>query len=96
MESELELAYEAAKEEADKEEAEPAKKAFVYIVNFGDEAQKKGLCETINNLTLFHAFVNEYGNVLIPCKVSELGGLLSQLSAFPDTNWIEYTVQFEC
>lgn len=71
------------------------KKAFVSIVNFGDASQKKGLCETINNLTLFHAYVNDFGNVLIPCKVSELGGLLSQLSAFPDTNWIEYTVQFD-
>lgn len=93
----LEDAIEAAKEAAKRlAETDKETKAFVSIVNFGDVSQKKGLCDTINNLTLFHAYVNECGNVLIPCKIAELGGLLSQLSAFPDTNWIEYAVQFEC
>jgi hypothetical protein len=70
------------------------KKAMVSVLNFGDIHQKKGLCETINNLTLYHAYVDNHSNVVIPCRVFELGGLLAQFASFEETNWIEYTVQF--
>lgn len=69
-------------------------KAYVSVQNFGDTEQKKGLCETINNLTMFHAYVDSQGNVVIPCKLSEIGDLLSSLASHDATDWVEYSVQF--
>ena len=69
-------------------------KAYVSVQNFGSDQEKADLCVIINRLTLFHAFVNDKGNVVIPCRSYELGNLFSQLEA-NQLNWIEYTVQFD-
>jgi hypothetical protein len=70
-------------------------KAWVWIANFGDEGQKKDLCEKINELSMFHAYINDEDVPVIPCKVSELGKLLTIFAKSSATNWIEYTIQFE-
>ena len=70
-------------------------KAWVWVANFGDEEQKKDLCGKINDLTMFHAYINDEGVPVIPCKVRELGELLTIFAKSPATNLIEYTIQFE-
>lgn len=71
-------------------------KTYISVQNFGSAEDKQGLCDTINHLTLFHAYIGADDNVKLPCKVAELGGLLAQLASYRETNWIEYTVQFDC
>jgi hypothetical protein len=71
-------------------------KAYLVVRYFGDVHQNKGLCDTINRLTIATAFIGYEDNPVIKCELSELGGLLLQLASFDETNWIEYTVQFEC
>jgi hypothetical protein len=72
-------------------------KAYISIQNFGSDTQKADLCEGVANAThsAFAAAVNSAGNVVIACEVTELGGLLEQLSENAATNWIEYTLQFD-
>jgi hypothetical protein len=71
-------------------------KAYISVQHFGDASQVQGLCDTINHLTMFHSYVDDKGNAILSCKVAELGGLLAQLASFRETNWVEYTVQFDC
>lgn len=71
-------------------------KAYVTIQNFGEAEQKQSICEFIRDVTMFHAYVDDRGNVVMPCQVEELGLLMSQLAGTTGTNWIEYTVQFDC
>lgn len=70
-------------------------KAYVCICNFGTADQKRDICEKINALTMYHSYVNDTGNIVIPCKVTELGDLLEQLAKYDETNWIEYAVSFD-
>jgi len=71
-------------------------KAYVAIQNFGDIEDKQALCEHIKASTMFHAYIDDRGNILMPCKVAELGWLFGELAGFRETNWVEYTVQFDC
>ena len=72
-------------------------KAYISVQNFGSAEDKQGLCDTINHLTFFHAYVAEDGCVrIVVKKITELGDLLIVLADNAETNWIEYTVQFDC
>jgi hypothetical protein len=70
-------------------------RTFVTIQNFGSDDQKRDLCAAIDRVAMFHAYVNDHGNVVIPCKVKELGDLFAKLAKDTATNWVEYTVQFD-
>ena len=70
-------------------------KAYVSVQNFGSDADKRGLCDTINHLKFFHAYIGADESVKIPCKLAELGNLLESLAVHSETNWVEYTVQFQ-
>jgi hypothetical protein len=80
--------------ETDKEETNA--RAFVSIVNFGDREQSQALCEMIINMTDFHPVLNSAGIPVIQCRVRDLGGMMVQFASMAATNWIEYTIQFEC
>jgi hypothetical protein len=56
---------------------------------------KEAICATINSLTPYRACVNENGVPVIFCGISEIGDLFASLSRFPQTNWVEYSVQFD-
>ena len=72
-------------------------KAYVTIQNFGSDEDKRGIADTINHLTFFHAYVDESGLVrIVVKKLTELGDLLTVLAMHDETNWIEYTIQFDC
>lgn len=73
---------------------EEPRMACVYLANFGTQSDKEAICATINSLTPYRAYVNENGVPVIPCGISETGDLFAYLSRFPQTNWIEYSVQF--
>lgn len=66
----------------------------VFIANFGDKSDKEAICATISRLTPYRAYVNENGVPVIPCRAYEIGDLFAYLSRFPQTNWVEYSVQF--
>lgn len=70
-------------------------KAIVSIHNFGSDEQKRKLCEDIDRVAIYHAYVNDDGVIVVPCKAAELGDLFSKLAGDPATNWVEYTVQFD-
>jgi hypothetical protein len=71
-------------------------KAWVSVQNFGDWDACTELCEHINQTTFYHAMLGSNGNPVIECRQYELGQLLGILAKDEKTNWIEYTVQFEC
>jgi hypothetical protein len=70
--------------------------AYVSISNFGTDEQKHKLCEDINRVAIFHAYVNDNGVVVVSCLVNELGVFFQKLATDSATNWVEYTVQFDC
>ena len=69
--------------------------AYLFVVKFGDDAQKASLRNTIYDVTGYDAWINDDGNVVLSCLVANLGGLLSALASSKLTNWIEYTIQFD-
>ena len=71
-------------------------KAHVTIQNFGSDEDKRGICDTLNHLTFFHFYIGDQGCVRTSCKLTEIGDLLILLAMTEETNWIEYTVQFDC
>lgn len=82
--------------QTDRQKRKTEMKAWVSVQKFGDYETCVELCEYINSTTFYHAILGSNGNVVIQCRQYELGQLLAILAADEKTNWIEYTVQFEC
>lgn len=80
--------------ETAKEETAP-RRAFVFVRNYGDATQCRDLCDLINATTLYHAYLNDSGTPVIPCRIPELGDFLSRMAENEKTSWIEFSVQFE-
>jgi hypothetical protein len=67
-------------------------KAYVYIANFGDRKAQHELVETLDEVApAYTATVMHNGNVLVDCRVEDLGDLFGLLASNPKTAWIEYT-----
>lgn len=69
--------------------------AYVYVSNFGSDEQKRKLCKDIHRVSMEQAYINDMGVVVVPCRVQDLGNLFIYLSEDAETNWVEYTVQFQ-
>jgi hypothetical protein len=75
---------------------ETTMKAYVYIANFGDRKAQHELVETLDEVApAYTATVMHNGNVLVDCRVEDLGDLLGLLASNTKTAWIEYNVQFD-
>ncbi len=70
-------------------------KVFVAVLDFGDTAQKVSLGETIEKMTGHAVHLGSTGNPVVVFDISKLGEFFVTLATSPETNWIEYTVQFE-
>lgn len=71
------------------------RRAFVIVRDYGDATQCRDLCDLINATTLYHAYLNDNGTPVIPCRIPEIGDFLSRMAENPQTSWIEFSVNFE-
>ena len=69
-------------------------KAFITVLDFGDNYQKLDLCETLGTVTGLSVSIDGTGNPALTCDVEALGALMQKLAKDEKANWIEYTVQF--
>lgn len=69
-------------------------KAYLFILDFGDVAQRLALCDTIERVTGLAVNLGSTGNPIVTCEVDKVGDLFVTLANDPATDWIEYTVQF--
>jgi hypothetical protein len=70
-------------------------KVYVSISDFGSDEAKRALVDYVVNETVWHAFLNDDGVIVLELKVTEMGWFASSVAADPKLNWIEYTLQFE-